>query len=150
MRHLFFFKMKSLMPWIMQTAVTLHIYVTMTWYPICFPAVYPIYLTPRIPMPVCFCLVTFPVHSSLVFFHAYIRLINHVCFCSLYIDFYCQSPTCVWPKSHTSWYFQPPETIWLSNLCSFDFAQARKLFPQHPSTLWLPYGPLGAHIPVEI
>ena len=97
-------------------------------------------------MPIHFHLVTFPIRLSL-FFHAYIRLIDHVCFCSSYINIYCQSPTHVQLKSHASGYFQPLETIRLLTFCTFDFVWARKLFPWYLSPLRLPYSPLGVHIP---
>ena len=84
---------------------------------VCLPAVYPTYPTPAYSCAHTFCLVTFPIHLSLVFFRTYIRLVNHVCFCSLYIDIYYQSPTQVQLKSHTSRDFQPPETIQLLILC---------------------------------
>ena len=93
---------------------------------LCFPP-------PCIPMPVCSPLVTFPICLSLVFFHTYIRLVNHVCFCSSYIDYYCQSPTCIWLKSQTSQYFLASGTIWLSNLCLSTSHKPRNYFC---GTLW--------------
>ena len=107
------------------TCLTLHIYVTMTCYPVClllftlhFPApVFSpshIFLPPHIPMPVCSHLVTFPICLPLVFC-VHIWLIDHVCFCSSYIGF-----NCLVSYLHLTWsltpldIFQPPEIIQLS------------------------------------
>ena len=115
--------------------------------PYVFPPFTPCFSPLHIPVPIHSCLVTFPIHLSLVFFHTYIRLVNHVCFSSSYIDYYCQSPTCVRLKSRASRYFLASRNYSTLDPLLFICARAWKLFLPHLSTLQLPYSTLGVHIP---